>query len=112
VSTSITSSGVLLNQEISARSKRERSARYSKLIPAALFFITLLFELWVRFETIQAGYVLEALRAHALASDVALREVRSEYALVSSPSVVRERASQMGMKETMPRQVRRVDGGR
>lgn len=87
---------------------RPRSLR--RLVAPALLFFTLMLQLWIRVSIMEGGYDLERLRAQAVKSDVLLRQLKFERALVTRPGTLSgEARSRLGFEPTMPCQIRKLE---
>lgn len=99
--------GVLEHQAIEPR-LRPALLRLRYLFPVLLIVLATGTEVWVRIETLHAGYQLEELRTVALRNDAHLRDLKSEYAKLASPQTIEARAKQLGFVRTTPQQIRRI----
>ena len=100
--------GVLEQQSIEPR-LRPMLLRMRYLLPALLVVLATGTELWVRIETLHAGYRLEELRSVVLKNDAHLRDLKSTYARLASPQAVEQRAKALGLGRTAPQQIRRMN---
>lgn len=98
------------NQVVIPRSlARVRSLKHRQIIPAVLLFIALAAQLWVRITIIEKGYSLEKLRETALENDIRLRQLRLDYAYLTRPMVLTERAKkELRMESLVPQRIRRM----
>lgn len=82
---------------------------FRRILPFALLFISLLFQLFVRIQIIQTGYRVHNERARALELDRELRELRSQLAFATSPKQLLARAEkELGLTVTPPQRLKTV----
>ena len=99
----------VLHQQLVRRRHDVPILRRAGILPAIVLAIVLVLQLWVRLESIHAGYRLEGLRSQALKNDARLRELRFELAALSSPVAVETEAkSRLGFVSPAPQNVRRL----
>jgi len=80
-----------------------------RVIPLAVLFLSLLFQLFVRVQMIHTGYLVSEKRTKALSADRELRELRSELARATCPKVLIARAEkELGLTVTPPQRLRNL----
>jgi hypothetical protein len=67
--------------------------RAAKIVTASALFLALTVQLGVRVEVTKKAYLMEHLRAEALENDVLLRDLKLNYAWLTSPEQLGKRAS-------------------
>jgi len=75
----------------------------ARLFSALFLFTALLVQLVVRIEVTQKTYSIEKVRQNALQNDMELRDLKLNYAWLTSPGQIARRASEtLGMVSTDP----------
>lgn len=87
--------------------QNERYISFRRYLPGLILFAVLVFQLTVRLTIISQSYEIESLRGVALAQDQKLRELKLQYAYITSPQRLQNLAEQkLGMQELKPQQMR------
>ncbi len=104
---------VTVNRPIRVTSPRKNIKSKSRslgLVFAISLFSILLLRLFVRLEILELSYKLEEIRSELLVSDSRLRELKANKALrINSRRIEQEVVSRIGLKESMPQQIRIIN---
>jgi len=84
--------------------------RAAKIITGSMLFLALSIQLGVRVEVTQKSYMMEQLRAQALENDILLRDLKLNYAWITNPEQLGERAAtSLGLKAPEIGAVRKLE---
>ena len=105
--------GILTDQWVVERRRGQynsvgQRSRMHEFWPGLLLFVALVSQLWVRLMIVQRGYELEGVRKAALENDGELRQLKAEYALLSRPVRIQEKAVELGLLQTPSQRIRRL----
>jgi cell division protein FtsL len=99
----------LSGQYVAGRRTFSRAIRKRDIVVPAILFVALICQLTVRVSTLQHHYELQSLREEALARDRQIRQLKLDYAYLSRPQRLEQRATQeLGMIKLPPQRIRIV----
>jgi len=96
----------IVTQKPFATIRRRTSIKFIALCLAVLFLLVA--KIYIKAMIIGEGYKIEEIRKVALAKDTELRALRLQYASVSRPDVLSQRARTLGLRPALPQQLRRI----